>query len=281
MKLSVVITTRNEEANIANCIRAFDAFRGDVEIIVVDNASTDRTKEIAAELGATVLDKGPERSAQRNLGWRTAKADWVIVLDADMILPRETVEEMLRLAREDARRETLDARLSSLVSCPSAYWIPEVRTGSGLRVKARNFERSFYDGTCIDALRLFHKSVLEATGGYDENLIAGPEDWELDIRILATGAKCAVLKNHLLHNEKQLSLRRMLGKKAYYSKSMAAYQAKWKGHPALRKQFSPFYRFFGVFVENGKWKRLLRHPILAAVMYFERFLVGVTYLINR
>ena len=281
MKLSVVITTRNEEANIANCIRAFDAFRGDVEIIVVDNASTDRTKEIAAELGATVLDKGPERSAQRNLGWRTAKADWVIVLDADMILPRETVEEMLRLAREDARRETLDARLSSLVSCPSAYWIPEVRTGSGLRVKARNFERSFYDGTCIDALRLFHKSVLETTGGYDENLIAGPEDWELDIRILATGAKCAVLKSHLLHNEKQLSLRRMLGKKAYYSKSMAAYQAKWKGHPALRKQFSPFYRFFGVFVENGKWKRLLRHPILAAVMYFERFLVGVTYLINR
>ena len=281
MKLSVVITTRNEEANIANCIRAFDAFRGDVEIIVVDNASTDRTKEIAAELGATVLDKGPERSAQRNLGWRTAKADWVIVLDADMILPRETVEEMLRLAREDARRETLDARLSSLVSCPSAYWIPEVRTGSGLRVKARNFERSFYDGTCIDALRLFHKPVLEATGGYDENLIAGPEDWELDIRILATGAKCAVLKSHLLHNEKQLSLRRMLGKKAYYSKSMAAYQAKWKGHPALRKQFSPFYRFFGVFVENGKWKRLLRHPVLAAVMYFERVLVGVTYLLNR
>ena len=73
----------------------------------------------------------------------------------------------------------------------------------------------------------------------------------------------------------------MLGKKAYYSKSMAAYQAKWKGHPALRKQFSPFYRFIGVFVENGKWKRLLRHPILAAVMYFERFLVGVTYLLNR
>ena len=279
MKLSVVITTRNEEANIANCIRAFDAFRGDVEIIVVDNASTDRTKEIAAELGATVLDKGPERSAQRNLGWRTAKADWVIVLDADMILPRETVEAMLAAIRPPVQSNSRTVEQSNDFS--RAWWIPEIRTGSGLRVKARNFERSFYDGTCIDALRLFHKSVLEATGGYDENLIAGPEDWELDIRILATGAKCAVLKSHLLHNEKQLSLRRMLGKKAYYSKSMAAYQAKWKGHPALRKQFSPFYRFFGVFVENGKWKRLLRHPILAAVMYFERFLVGVTYLLNR
>ena len=63
MTLSAVITTRNESANIANCIRAFDGFRKDVEIIVVDNASTDDTKAIAASLGAKVLDKGPERSA--------------------------------------------------------------------------------------------------------------------------------------------------------------------------------------------------------------------------
>lgn len=286
MKLSVVITTRNEAANIANCIRAFDAVRGEVEIIVVDNQSTDDTKKIAAELGAKVLDKGPERSAQRNLGWQTAAADWVIVLDADMILPAETIAEIFAVTGEleDFRRgETGDGEpcLPSKVLSPLAYWIPEIRTGTGIRVKARNFERSFYDGTCIDALRLFHKSVLEQTGGYDENLIAGPEDWELDIRVLATGAKCAVLKNHLIHNEKQLTLKRMLGKKAYYTKSMAAYQAKWKGHPALKKQFGLYYRFFGVFVEKGKWRKLLRHPVLALVMYFERFAVGLTYLLNR
>ena len=278
LKLSVVITTRNESANIANCINAFSDFREEVEVIVVDNRSDDDTKAIAARLGATVLDKGPERSAQRNLGWQTARADWVIVLDADMILPKETIEEILSKTHP-----------SSLVGDPSpapapqvqAYWIPEVRTGSGFRVKARNFERSFYDGTCIDALRLFRKSVLEQTGGYDENLIAGPEDWELDIRVLATGAKCEVLTHNLIHNEKQLSLKRMLEKKAYYTKSMAAYQAKWKDHPALAKQFGLGYRFFGVFVEHGKWKRLLRHPILALGMYFERFLVGFTYLLNR
>ena len=285
MKLSVVITTRNEEANIANCIRAFDAVRDEVEIIVVDNNSTDATKRIAAELGAKVLDKGPERSAQRNLGWRTATAEWVVVLDADMILPEALIGEILGIAGtgEDVRRETRDGRSSLLsnVSRPLAYWIPEIRTGSGIRVKARNFERSFYDGTCIDALRLFRKSVLEKTGGYDENLIAGPEDWELDIRVLATGAKCAVLKNHLIHNEKQLTLKRMLEKKAYYTKSMATYQAKWKGHPALRKQFGLYYRFLGVFIENGKWRKLISHPILAFVMYFERFAVGLTYLINR
>lgn len=285
MKLSVVITTRNEAANIANCIHAFDAVRDEVEVIVVDNASTDDTKKIAADLGAIVLDKGPERCAQRNLGWQMAKAEWVIVLDADMILPQETIKEMLGIAGrgQDLGRKTEDGRpdLASKVSSPLAYWIPEIRTGSGIRVKARNFERSFYDGTCIDALRLFHKSILEKTGGYDESLIAGGEDWELDIRILETGAKCAILKNHLVHNEKQLTLKRMLEKKAYYSKSMTAYQAKWRGHPALKKQFGLVYRFFGVFVERGKWKRLLRHPVLAFVMYFERMAVGLIYLLNR
>ncbi len=265
--LSAIVTTRNEEANIANCINAFAAFRDSVEIIVVDNSSTDKTKEIAASLGAAVYDKGPERSAQRNLGWRTAKARWVVVLDADMILPEATI------------REILAKTASSEDVC--AYWIPEVRTGTGFRVKARNFERSFYDGTCIDALRLFRKDVLEATGGYDENLIAGPEDWELDIRILATGARCAVLEHNLVHNEKALTYSKMLAKKAYYTKSFAAYKAKWPGHPAVKKQFSPFYRFIGVFIENGKWRKILRHPVLFAGVVFERLSVGAVYLANK
>lgn len=267
MLLSVVIPTKNESSNLPNSLRAFDDVRDRVELIVVDNSSTDDTKAIAEKFGAVVLDRGPERSAQRNLGWRTASAPWVIVLDADMILPRETIDEILERIRSE--------------SVTRAYWIPEIRTGSGLRIKARNFERSFYDGTCIDALRLFHKSVLEATGGYDETLIAGPEDWELDLRVLATGVKCEVLTKPLIHNEKKLSLGKMLAKKAYYTQSMAAYRAKWTNHPALKKQLGFGYRYFGVFVEHGKWKKLLRHPILAALMYFERILVGVVYLVKR
>ena len=266
MVLSVVVTTRNEEANIAECLRSFAPFRDRVEVVVVDNASTDATKAIAAREGAIVLDKGPERCAQRNLGWRTASADWVLVLDADMTMPEDTIREIL-----------------GVVACPGsdAYWIPEVRSGNGWRVKCRNFERSFYDGTCIDALRLFSRKVLESTGGYDESLIAGGEDWELDIRILATGAKCSVLKGHLVHNEKRLTYRRMLEKKAYYARTFSAYKAKWPGHPAVKRQFSPWYRFVGVFVEHGKWRKILRHPLLFAGVMFERVSVGVVYLLNR
>ena len=72
----------------------------------------------------------------------------------------------------------------------------------------------------------------------------------------------------------------MLEKKAYYTKSFAAYRAKWPDHPAVRRQFSPFYRFIGVFVEKGKWRKVLRHPILFAVMMAERVAVGFVYLKN-
>ena len=263
MKLSAVIPTKNESANIEACVRSFAAAKGAVDVVVVDNFSDDDTVEKAKALGARTFSKGPERSAQRNFGWREAKGEWVIFLDADMILPEETLAEILK---------TIDSP-----GAADAYWMPETRTGEGWRVKARNFERGFYDGTCIDGLRLFRRETLERAGGYDESLFAA-EDWDLDIRVAKSGARLRMLEKGLVHNEKALSLKRVLEKKAYYAGSFAAYKAKWPGEKAVKKQFSPFYRFFWVFVERGKWKRVLAHPILFASVLFERFLVGVVYL---
>ena len=269
-RLSVVIPTRNEAANIAACVRAFGEgiASGAIEVIVVDNGSTDETVALATACGASVCSCGPERCAQRNFGWRRARGPWVLILDADMILPAETLAEIM-------------TRISSADSTVAAWWIPEVRQGAGFRVKVRNFERSFYDGTCIDALRLFRRDILERTGGYDESIPPGGEDWELDIRVLDLGVRCAVLGRPLIHNERQLTLRRMLEKKAYYSAGMSVYRKKWAGHPSVKRQFSPLYRFVGVFVERGKWRKVVRHPILFGCVMFERFAVGLTYLLNR
>ena len=264
--LSVVVPTKNEEANIAACLDAFAPFRDEVELVVVDNESPDRTRAIAAEHGARVLVKGPERCAQRNCGWRMAHGDFAMFVDADMIVGRETVREILGCcAAPDA---------------PDAMYVPETRVGGGLRVKARNFERGFYNGTCIDGLRVVRRSLLERVGGYDEALVAC-EDWDLDRRLLAAGATTATTRGGLLHNEARQSLKALLGKKAYYSASVAAYRRKWGDDAICRRQFGLWYRYVGVFVENGKWRRLLRHPILAIVMYVERIAVGFTYLLNR
>lgn len=264
--LTAVIPTRNEERNIGKCIDALAGAGGWIETIVVDNASDDRTQEIARERDVRVVEQGPERSAQRNRGWREARTPFVCFLDADMRMLPETLEEIRhRISAPDA---------------PDALYIREVRVGRGWWIRVRNFERSFYDATCIDALRVFRRELLEKTGGYDET-ITGEEDWDLDRLCLAAGARVALTDGALLHDEGEFSWRRHLRKKAYYSGTMDRYRAKWNNDATIRKQLGIGYRFFGVFLENGKWRRALAHPLMMASIFAERAIVGFTYLLHR
>ena len=114
MRVSIVITTKNEEANIGNCLRSIKAQgypQDKTEIIVVDNNSTDKTKEITRsfchsehihgvyteranvfrklceESRIQLYNRGHERSAQRNFGMMNiAKGKYVMFVDADSSL---------------------------------------------------------------------------------------------------------------------------------------------------------------------------------------------------
>ena len=266
--VSVVVPTRNEARNIEPCLRAFDAAAaaGWCETLVVDNASDDHTAELAARCGARVFRQGPERSAQRNRGWREARGAFVFFLDADMRVPAATLDEIrARLAADDP---------------PDALYVREVRVGGGWWIRMRNFERSFYDATCIDALRVIRRSLLEEAGGYDEALYAC-EDWDLDRRLLARATRVALTDTALEHDEGAFRLRRHLRKKAYYAGSFDAYFKKWGRDAVTRRQFGLWYRFAGVFLEHGKWRRACRHPLLMAAIGFDRALVGAVCLLER
>ncbi|MGN0855735.1 MAG: glycosyltransferase [Kiritimatiellia bacterium] len=267
IRLSVVIPTKNESATIARAVKAFAALveRGEGEVIVVDNFSSDDTRARARAAGARVFEQGPERCAQRNRGWREARGDAVLFVDADMEVPVATQQEIL--SRMDA-------------GGVDALFVRETRIGKGFRTKVRNYERSFYDGTCIDGLRVIRRTLLETIGGYDEGLVAC-EDWDLDHRIRDWGARTAITRGALYHHEEELSFGKLMAKKKYYSGTMEAYRRKWPDDPIVRRQFSPWYRFFGVFLERGKWRKVLRHPFLFAGVLFERFAIGVVYLLNR
>ena len=80
--LSLVVITRNEEANIARCLRSVDFVE---DVVVVDNGSTDRTVEIARSLGARVLvtPDWPGYGRQKARALDLATGDWVLSLDAD------------------------------------------------------------------------------------------------------------------------------------------------------------------------------------------------------
>lgn len=266
--LSIVIPTKNEAANITACLGAFAALarEGRVELIVVDNGSDDDTVRLARQEGARVFTQGPERSAQRNRGWREACGTYVMFVDADMIVPEATAREILE-------------RITA-VPPPDALYVRETRIGRGLRLKARNFERSFYNATEIDGLRVIRRALLELTGGYDEQLTAC-EDWDLDRRLLAAGATTALTDGALLHNERQVTFGRHLAKKRYYAQTMDRYRAKWGNDAVVRRQFSPFHRLVGIFFAKGAWKRTLRHPLLYLTVLVDRVAVGFTYLRGR
>jgi glycosyltransferase involved in cell wall biosynthesis len=265
--VSVIVTTKNEEANISRCLDSvkLQDFPSDlIEIIVVDNNSSDRTKELALSYTQNVYSYGPERSAQRNYGIKQARGEFVLYLDADMSLSNGLISECVNLCSE-----------KGLV----ALYIPERIIGKGYWTKIRDFERSFYNATVIDCVRFLKKDVFFDIGGFDEAL-TGPEDWDFDRRIRAKGL-VGLTVSELFHNEKQVTVKSYVQKKIYYANSFEKYIAKWgKTDPQVRKQLGARYRYITVFLENGKWKKILRHPILTILMYAWRVYFGFTYLIS-
>jgi len=253
--VSVIVTTKNEEKNIENCLKSVknQTYPADkIEIIVVDNNSTDRTVEIAKQFTDKVFTKGPERSAQRNYGIENASGEYILYLDADMILSETVLSECYNKCEDD-----------NLI----ALYIPEEIIGEGFWIKVRNFERSFYNGTVIDCVRFILRDKFLEIGGFDLNL-TGPEDWDLDRRINDIG-KVAIINSPLFHHEGNFNIRRYLKKKAYYAGSFEKYVNKWsKKDKIVKKQLGFYYRLLGVFYENGKWTKMVMHPALSIMMYW-------------
>jgi glycosyltransferase involved in cell wall biosynthesis len=266
--VTVIITTRNEEKNIAECLHAVHAqtvSRDQIELLLIDNASTDRTVELAKPHVDAIFTQGPERSAQRNYGVQQAHAPYVLYLDADMRLSPGVVQECLEAVRRD--------------NGIAGIYIPEKVVGSGFWIRVRNFERSFYDATVIDAVRFIKRDLFLSLGGFDGTL-CGPEDWDLDRRLMQHGTLYLVTAG-LSHDEGAFSFSRYLRKKTYYAQSFEAYARKWNNDAVIRKQLGLWYRYIGVFVEHGKWRQLIRLPLLAAGMYILRFLVGCSFIYSK
>ncbi|MCH7641055.1 glycosyltransferase family 2 protein [Patescibacteria group bacterium] len=95
MKISVVILTKNEEKNIAECI---DSVGFVDEIIVIDDYSSDKTAEVGEELGGIVYKRklNSDFAAQRNYGLKKSNGDWILFVDADERISRALASEIIQ-----------------------------------------------------------------------------------------------------------------------------------------------------------------------------------------
>ena len=201
------------------------------------------------KLEIIVVDEGKERSEQRNIGIRRATGDCILYLDVDQKVSWYLIGECVCL----------------IDSGHDAVYIPEEIITKGFFAYLRNWERQFYTATPIDCVRFMKR---ENCPEFDEEL-KGPEDSCHDRRVKG---KRAVSRSKIYH-EDNVTVLSYFKKKAYYAKSMKRFAEKYPNDKVL----SFWWRCFGVFVEKGKYKMVLKRPDLFILIMLLILVRGVIY----
>lgn len=182
-RISVVIPTHNRAHMLREAlVSVFDQTMLPKEVIVVDDGSTDSTKEVLREFGAevtTIFSDHRGVSASRNAGWRSATGDWVAFLDSDDLwLPKKLQRQW----------EALEGNPLYKICYTDEVWIRCGRRVNPCKHHAKFSGWIFRESLprCIisPSSVLLRKELLLELGGFDETLQVC-EDYDLWLRLTA------------------------------------------------------------------------------------------------
>ena len=189
--VSVIIPARNEEKVIGFTITSIlESDYEPLEVIVVDDASTDHTFEVALKYQGPkvkVLRKevgGMGKARALNFGLKFARGEVVVLVDADTIVGREAIKELVRKLQNPE------------VSAVSGNVMVRNRVNLLTKLQAMEYLITFHffrKGLSVlgavpiitGALGAFRKRVLESVGFYDVDTIT--EDFDITVKALKTG----------------------------------------------------------------------------------------------
>jgi glycosyltransferase involved in cell wall biosynthesis len=220
--VSVVIPSRNSGDTIANCLSSVtsQSYRP-IEIIVVDRFSTDLTKIIAKNMGASVISHDSERSAAKNLGAKLANGQYLYFMDADHKLGPNVISSCVKM---------IDPVDGVLINDQDIGGDSKIA-----RVVASRRRLLSYDPLNV-ALRFLRRTAFDRLGGFDSDLIAG-EDLDLHRRFLLNGFKMAYSRATVWHLCSPVDLKGLLKRNRYYSSNYLRYASK---HPLISlKRMNP------------------------------------------
>ena len=181
---SIVVPTFNREGHIGRCLDSVvhQSFH-DHEVVVVDNASTDGTVEVALDFAGRldvrvlVNDSNRERSYSRNRGAENARGRFVVFLDSDDELRPDSLELAAAFVEADPDRRFFFQRLTIVDESGATVYEPVVR-------KSHTMQRTLAEGNPLSCSGVFVERSLFLEHRFDEAPeLVGSEDWHCWIRI--------------------------------------------------------------------------------------------------
>jgi glycosyltransferase involved in cell wall biosynthesis len=238
-EVSVIVPTRNSASDLRRCLASLTEMQDvSLEVIVVDQESTDTTRDIARAAGAAVVEvprpsvyTPPTRS--RNRGAALARGEYLLHLDADMALAPAALAAAVRSCRE---------------SDHVALTLEELDVTDGFWAECKALERRTYRASDLEAARFVRADVFSEVGGYDESLGSG-EDWDIHTRYAGRGS-IGRLANAVYHNLGAISLRAQLRKKCAYGRSAAGFLGKHATGDFSRAMLSSYRRSWRIFARD-------------------------------
>lgn len=237
--VSTITPVLNGEKYIAENIKSIqNQTYSNIEIIVVDNFSTDKTVEVAKSFGVAVYQKGPERASQDNYGVQVAKGKYVFITGCDMVLDSDYIEQCVRCCEEGG----YDAVYASVKSKTANFWS-----------KVKGMERDMYIGDdFIESARFFKREVFLALGGFDTTLVINADDYDMQRRLNKAGYKTGRITATELHIDEIDSIKEVFLKSFYYGMNSWQYLKREKGY-AVHQLFpvrKAYFKHFGMFLRN-------------------------------
>ncbi|MCL4208935.1 glycosyltransferase family 2 protein [Patescibacteria group bacterium] len=257
-KISIIIPVKNSSLYLENCLKSiYSQSYKNVEVIIVDSHSKDKTKDIAKKYKCMIFDfevnlkKGKfDAPYKRNFGVTKAKGEIVYYLDADMELPKGLLAEIAQLIGKNGY---------------DALVIPEDSFGIGIWAKAKQLERRCYWGDdTVEAARVFKKSVWDELGGLDTSLGGGGDDWDLHHRLIEGKYKYQRTELIIGHNEGKLSIINLIKKRFMYGRDSVKYLVK-----KPKQGLASYFPIRMAYIRN--WRRFLANPLLTLAFIVMRF----------